>query len=142
MRSFLVISSLFFTYSVGMAQVLRQHQWEDRVILVFASDQEESLFQQQLQLLQTNEEELEDRELVVYRIFDQKAIGPMGKSLKPKRAAELRSRYAPDKKSFFFVLIGKDGGVKLRSDQVVEMDKLFGLIDSMPMRRAEMRRKG
>lgn len=37
------------------------------------------------------------------------------------------------------VLIGKDGGVKLVSQQL-ELERLFDLIDSMPMRREEMRR--
>ena len=36
------------------------------------------------------------------------------------------------------LLIGKDGGVKLRSTEPVSTDELFALIDSMPMRRREM----
>ena len=39
---------------------------------------------------------------------------------------------------FWIVLIGKDGGVKLRSDDA-GLDQIFDLIDSMPMRQAEMR---
>jgi hypothetical protein len=36
------------------------------------------------------------------------------------------------------VLVGKDGGVKLRSEKL-DLDAIFRLIDSMPMRQAEMR---
>jgi hypothetical protein len=36
------------------------------------------------------------------------------------------------------VLIGKDGGVKLRNDYVVAPQKILDLIDGMPMRRAEI----
>jgi hypothetical protein len=36
------------------------------------------------------------------------------------------------------LLIGKDGGVKLRSSEPVSVKDIFGLIDSMPMRRQEM----
>jgi hypothetical protein len=42
---------------------------------------------------------------------------------------------------FVFILIGKDGTVKLRAKQPVLSDALFGLIDSMSMRKDEMRRK-
>ena len=38
---------------------------------------------------------------------------------------------------FEIVLIGKDGGEKLRQGQVLSSEKLFGLIDAMPMRQAE-----
>jgi len=42
---------------------------------------------------------------------------------------------------FQVLLIGKDGGVKLRSSEPVSMKDLFGLIDSMPMRQQEMESK-
>ena len=42
---------------------------------------------------------------------------------------------------FVFILIGKDVTVKLRAKQPVLSDGLFGLTDSMPMRKEEMRRK-
>lgn len=42
-------------------------------------------------------------------------------------------------KSFSVVLIGKDGGEKLRRTAVVAPEELFALVDAMPMRRAEMR---
>ncbi len=42
--------------------------------------------------------------------------------------------------SFTFILVGRDGGEKLRSSEVVSAEKLFGLIDAMPMRKDEMKR--
>jgi hypothetical protein len=42
---------------------------------------------------------------------------------------------------FIFILIGKDGTFKLRAEKPVSSDGLFSLIDSMPMRKEEMRRK-
>ncbi|MCF0072696.1 DUF4174 domain-containing protein [Dyadobacter sp. CY261] len=41
---------------------------------------------------------------------------------------------------FTFILIGRDGGEKLRSSDIVSAEKLFGLIDAMPMRRNEIER--
>jgi hypothetical protein len=40
---------------------------------------------------------------------------------------------------FEIILIGKDGGVKLRSKTPISLEELFSLIDAMPMRRQEMR---
>ncbi|MCF0049134.1 DUF4174 domain-containing protein [Dyadobacter sp. LJ53] len=41
--------------------------------------------------------------------------------------------------AFTFILIGRDGGEKLKSSEVVTPDKLFGLIDAMPMRKQEIK---
>lgn len=43
-------------------------------------------------------------------------------------------------KKFTFVLIGRDGGEKFRSNEFVSADKLFALVDAMPMRKNEQRR--
>lgn len=51
-----------------------------------------------------------------------------------------RLRVSPS--GFLLVLVGKDGGVKLTSRSVVSRERLFALIDAMPMRRDEMRRRG
>ncbi len=40
---------------------------------------------------------------------------------------------------FTVILVGKDGSEKLRSQNLLTTEKLFALIDSMPMRRGEMR---
>ena len=42
---------------------------------------------------------------------------------------------------FTFLLIGKDGSEKFRSDSFVSNSQLFSLIDAMPMRKVEMKRK-
>ena len=39
---------------------------------------------------------------------------------------------------FTVMLIGKDGGVKFRSNSIINSKKLYGVIDQMPMRREEM----
>ena len=44
-------------------------------------------------------------------------------------------------KTFSVVLIGKDGGEKLRRAVPIPTAELFALVDAMPMRRAEMRER-
>ena len=40
-----------------------------------------------------------------------------------------------------FLLVGKDGGVKLNSKQVFSQERVFQIIDQMPMRKAEMQQQ-
>jgi hypothetical protein len=54
--------------------------------------------------------------------------------------AEARRRFGVAAGSFRVVLLGEDGGVKLRSSEPVGVDRLNSLIDGMPMRRLEMQR--
>lgn len=42
---------------------------------------------------------------------------------------------------FSIVLIGKDGGEKLRRNSLLTTRELFSMVDVMPMRRAEMRKE-
>jgi len=42
--------------------------------------------------------------------------------------------------TFEILLVGKDGGVKLRRNTPVAASEIAALIDTMPMRRSEMRR--
>jgi len=42
--------------------------------------------------------------------------------------------------AFEVLLVGKDGGVKLRRDKPVAASEIAALIDTMPMRREEMKR--
>lgn len=56
-------------------------------------------------------------------------------------ARALRAAVGIGESGFSVVLVGKDGGVKLRSTTVLGSDQLFPLIDAMPMRRKEMSRQ-
>ena len=51
-------------------------------------------------------------------------------------------RLAAPAKGFELLLVGKDGGVKARSDDPDALDGFLERIDAMPMRRAEVRRAG
>ena len=41
-------------------------------------------------------------------------------------------------KSFKVTLTGKDGGEKYSSTKILTLDKLYAIIDAMPMRKEEM----
>jgi hypothetical protein len=51
----------------------------------------------------------------------------------------IETRFGPA--AFSVVLIGKDGGEKLRQGTPLAPAELFALVDAMPMRQAEMRER-
>ena len=64
-----------------------------------------------------------------------------GLGLTTSEARALRERYGVPVDRFAVKLVGKDGGVKRSDDSVVDMRAIYGLIDTMPMRQREMRRR-
>lgn len=132
---------ILFAFPLSGAAQLEQHRWQDRLILLFADAESQDTLEKQLQLLNEDTAGLADRDLLLYTLSAQVAEGPKGESLSPQKINALHARYNPDDKTFLFILIGKDGGVKLRAEQPVARERLYALIDGMPMRRAEMRRR-
>ena len=53
----------------------------------------------------------------------------------------LRKRFAAPHGKFTFLLIGKDGGEKYRRESGIDLQDVFRLIDSMPMRQQEMKER-
>ena len=123
-----------------MAQPLAQHQWKDRIILLFSPSQAHPISEQQLASLQEFPGDLEDRNLLIYRISPDRIFGPKGKG-EAKASKWFYDKYRVDKTQFCLILIGKDGGEKLRKNTLTTPREIFALIDSMPMRRSEMKRK-
>jgi hypothetical protein len=64
--------------------------------------------------------------------LDDQAIGA-------DESRQLRNRYAIGENAFTAVLIGKDGGEKLRVDGVPDLTAIYSVIDGMPMRNREAR---
>jgi len=64
-----------------------------------------------------------------------------GQALTDEQQLFLRREFKVPVDDFAFILIGKDGTVKLRSGEIILCADLFALIDSMPMRKEEIRRK-
>lgn len=109
--------------------------WKKRVIIVFA-DAGDQRAARQIKILTDRQPELEDRDLVVISVFGDEVVAAFGTVSKPD-AATLRNKADVKEGSFRVVLVGKDGGIKLRSETVVPDVDMFEIIDRMPMRRAE-----
>lgn len=134
-RIIVAISLLVTSVTSGFTMdSLKQLQWNKRILVLFAEAENPKL-KQQLDLLTAKTADLADRDMVVLHVTAKDAKIIYGDAVHPD-ARKLRVEAGIDGSEFTAILIGKDGGEKLRSDKVVGDREIFDLIDSMPMRRA------
>jgi hypothetical protein len=103
---------------------LERYRWSHRPVLLFAPSTQEPAFVEQRAAFEAAVDGLVERDIVVLIDTDPSGQGP------------LRTSFGAT--GFEVLLIGKDGGVKLRQQEPVSADVLFTVIDAMPMRRREM----
>lgn len=124
------------------AQDLADYRWQNRLVLILAEDSSNPLFQNQVQALQAAEEDLQDLRIVVFQALPKSYARGTQSTPNWMRSDDLYQSYKSIDRSFEVLLLGLDGGIKLRRHQVVTIDELYELINTMPMRRAELRRRG
>ncbi len=142
MKTYLMALSFLFASPLLFSQDLKNHRWEDRVILIFGDTPTHPTVQTQVNALNAKPAELIDRNLLIYQIYQQEGQRPKGKRLATNELKAFRKKFNIEAGTFAVLLIGKDGGVKMKKTTAVDPQLIFDLIDSMPMRQAEMRRKG
>lgn len=104
---------------------LNEFRWKKRPVLVFADSEDDPAYIEQLELLRARVDALEARDVVVLTDTD------------PDARAALRLKMRP--RGFMLVLVGKDGGIKLRKPFPWSVREITRSIDKMPMRQREIR---
>lgn len=142
MKWFFILFTLIYSFASLQVQinVLEKHLWKERVVLLFA-EEENATTQAQLSAFENDEQGMKERNLVVYQIYATTGINPQKNALTTKEITMLRKHYQPKSEGITVVLIGKDGGEKLRKNSILAVQDLFDTIDAMPMRQSEMKRK-
>jgi hypothetical protein len=120
---------------------LTDYRWKNRILLLFSNDNSSDNYQAQIQSLFTDKPGLLDRDMLVFSLSPQSGIRELIYDNKFNANPDMWTKYKITEEEFHVLLIGKDGSVKFRDDSPISNDKLFGIIDAMPMRRAEMRNK-
>lgn len=115
---------------------LESHLWRERPVLVFAAEGDERSARQ-ISALEAEGGALREREMPVLLVTSDGVRAAVGGSAAGDAAA-LRRAYSIEPDGFTVILVGKDGGEKLRSGEIVSPADLFSLVDTMPMRRREM----
>jgi hypothetical protein len=119
---------------------LNEYRWKNRLVLIFAPSIEDSFYLKQKSEFKVKVAELIDRDIIMIELLEAGISTIAEIPLNNEQQSFLRKKFEVID-DFVFILIGKDGTVKLRSQEPVSSEDLFSLIDSMPMRKEEMRRK-
>jgi len=118
-------------------QNLSKHQWENRLLVIKINDTCHHAYQAQLQQLIEAKKGLTERKLIIYHIKGREyKTGLQSETIWEKiETKQIQKKPAPD---FEVILIGLDGRIKLRQSTVLTTEKLFSIIDAMPMRIREI----
>ena len=119
---------------------VKEHLWKDRVLIVTASSPTNVGYKRQDQLLMKGRKGMKERDLVIYRLYSDHWLNPDNHRISEEQAKAMYRAFDIDPDTFSVLLIGKDGGIKMRRDDIVSTREFFQLIDSMPMRQQEMRK--
>lgn len=112
-----------------------------RPLLIFAPTAKDIRLIDQTGVVQANQKAAEERKLVAIAVPEKGEVS-IGKTLEGDEAGKARQRFHVGPGEFVVVLVGKDGGEKLRSAKPLPFKRLTDAIDGMPMRKEEMKGKG
>ena len=141
----LLFSLQLFVLSFGTLfslQSLDRFKWNNRLVLISAPSSQDQDFEDQKHFFAGKEEEILDRDIVIIELIGTSQSRIDNQFLDPSVADKIREELILRSMDFELLLVGKDGTVKLRSSEPVDSSQIFGLIDSMPMRRSEMKQRG
>ncbi len=113
---------LLLLYHPLQGQDLSTYQWKNRLVIL-VGDTTDVKLKEQKSVLQNHKTELVERDILILPIANTENF-----------QIDLEANFKG------LLLIGKDGGVKLKRAFPVAMTELFEIIDNMPMRKAEIKR--
>ena len=120
------ITVLFFVCLSARADQLKDYLWTHRVLVTFSSDKSAPERLSIIQQIAQHSCEFRKRDLVHIDLIAGSAA-----------YQTLRQQFSITDKAFRLVLVGKDGKVKLNTDNA-SMKELFIFIDAMPLRKREV----
>ena len=106
---------------------IKGFEWAQRPIVIFANSDKDPNFISQMEFSSQDIKALKERDIVV--LVD----------TNPSVPSALRKKLRPH--GFAFILIGKDGQVKLRKPSPWNIREIARVIDKMPIRQQEITRK-
>ena len=120
---------------------LKIFEWENRVLIIGGHG---SKFKSQLDQINFESKELISRDLVVILLEeDNSRISYDGlktiKTIDYDSTLNIRNKY--NFKNFKLLLIGKDGNEKYNSNDPININVIYELIDGMPMRKQEIKER-
>ncbi len=142
MSSVLPLGLLFAMPVAAMSQApttLEAMRDRHRVLLVF-SNGDNQLAAAQLRVAAEHAAGFRERDLVLLGLAGTNQTAPTA-MLSASEHSAARKRFHVKAGEFTVILLGRDGGEKLRAHTPISWDTLQSTIDAMPMRRDEMKRR-
>tara|TARA_B110000263_G_scaffold123655_1_gene107528 strand:+ start:10633 stop:11091 length:459 start_codon:yes stop_codon:yes gene_type:complete len=135
----IIIMASFLTSNEVSAIDLSKFRWKNRVIISFISENgySESYQQSKYRYLALND--WNERDLVLIELSPKNIIKINGVTNNSINSDNLRNYFSVENYSYLSILLGKDGNEKLRSQKAINNETIFKLIDSMPMRKQEIK---
>lgn len=115
-------------------QKLDQLKWKNRLVLYFPID-ENSEFEFPDSLMT----ELEERKVAYFMFKEKYVVSNLPTKFSENYQKALLKKYKMGSKTDCLVVIGLDGGVKLKKEEELDWNLIMQTIDSMPMRIYEMK---
>lgn len=123
-----------------VAQDLSKHNWQNRLIVILTNDEQNEIYKNQVAAFKDEKEGFVERKLVVYHATPSEYKTGFDNP-NWKKSTVLYERFKKSDSDFEVLLLGLDGGVKLRQSSLLTVQKLYSTIDVMPMRRQEIESK-
>jgi hypothetical protein len=134
---FLVTSAAALEPAQAMAAELSDYLWQRRPLLLFAPSESDPRLIETMRRIAASQCDFVDRDMVLGRIVTEGTSTLDGNVVDRNRAQMLFSDFGIGADSFSVVLIGKDGGEKLRVADIPDLQSIYAVIDGMPMRARE-----
>ena len=134
---FLVTGAAALGPAQAMAAELSDYRWESRPLLLFAPTDSDPRLVETMRRIEASRCDFVDRDIVLGRIVTEGTSTLDGHVVDPTQAQRLVSEFGIGADSFSVVLIGKDGGEKLRVAGIPDLQAIYAVIDGMPMRARE-----
>jgi len=126
-------------------QNLEKHTWNNRILFVKTYDSTLDIYQEQIKEFENSPDELKVRKFVLYKIvkddFEMVSFENPEFVESGKIAGKAIGTSLDERTNFQVILIGLDGGIKLRQSAILRKEELFDIVDAMPMRRNELSKK-
>ncbi len=125
--------------SANVGNFMERFLWRERVVLVFAptSDHADLIRQKDAFNAAAVKDGLKERDIRVITLIDRDGVWIDEANVPRLFPVPFYKHFKVDDGAFSVILVGKDGGEKMRSAVVVTPELLFSLIDAMPMGEAK-----
>ena len=114
---------LFILFFLNMnaiySQNIKSHRWENRLLLILTDNIDSPVFKKQIIELNNHQKELEERKIILYQIKKDGYKAGLLEHSDWQKTTELYKTHKKTNTPFEVLLIGLDGGIKLRQSTLL-----------------------